>query len=193
MVRSRKMNNNARNSRKSNNSRNSRNSVKRVSMRRVGDASANKASFAAKLGAFICQSQPLKDVVGDVNGFFERANGKAVNQRTFGVLPFLHINISRDQFKKVMDSSGGNLVSSVEKICNSKNLNKTLKDVDFNCRKQSVKGVNDGLIAALMDSIEKDWNSNNNGKRVINKIQAVQLKQVALKKIPAASVAWCRC
>ena len=75
MARSRKMN---RNSRKSRAPRKSRRTVKRAAMHRVGDAPANKATFAAKLGAFVCQSQPLKDVVGDVNGFFERANGREV-------------------------------------------------------------------------------------------------------------------
>jgi hypothetical protein len=186
MNRSKKMN---RNSRKSRASRKSRRTVKRGAMHRVGDAPANKATFAAKLGAFVCQSQPLKDVVGDVNGFFERAHGRSVNQRTFGVLPFLHLNISRDQFKKVMTSN----VGAVEKLCNSKHLNKTLKAVDFNCHNQSVKGVNAGLVASLLNAIEHGWKANANGRRVLNKIQAVQVKQVANKKIPSASVAWCRC
>ena len=74
--------------------RNSRRTVKRAPMRKIGDAS--KVSFAAKLGAFVCENQKLKDVVGDVNGFEERVNGRAVNQKVFGVLPFLHLNITEN-------------------------------------------------------------------------------------------------
>jgi hypothetical protein len=190
MARSRKMNRSM-NKRSVRRSRNSRRTVKRAPMRKVGDAS--KVSFAAKLGAFVCQNQSLKDVVGDVNGFEERVKGRAVNQKVFGVLPFLHLNISREQFKRVLTSSSGNLVSAVEKVCNAKKLNKTLKSVDFNCHKQSVKGVNAGVIDAVMESIENRWNVRQNGRRVLNKVQAVQVAQVKAGKIPAASVAWCRC
>ena len=187
MPRSRKMRQSPRKSRRSSSTR--RRTVKRVAVRRVGDAPANKVSFAAKLGAFVCQKQSLKDVVGDVNGFFEKAKGRRVNQRTFGVLPFLHLNISREQFKRVMASN----VGAVERLCNDKNLNKRLKAVDFNCHKQSTTGVHDGLVASLVEAVEQGWASNANGRRVLNKIQAVQLKQVAEHKIPKASVAWCRC
>ena len=50
-----------------------------VKQARVGQASANKASFAAKLGAFICENQKLGDVVGDLNGFYQKHNGRSVN------------------------------------------------------------------------------------------------------------------
>ena len=41
------------------------------------------------------------------------------NKKVFGVLPFLHLNITENQFKKVLVDSKGNLGESVEKLCNS--------------------------------------------------------------------------
>lgn len=180
---------------KRSNNRKTKRSVKRGGSMKVGDLSANKASFAAKLGAFICENQALKNVVGDVNGFEQKVKGRAVNQRVFGVLPFLHLNISRQQFSNLMMSPkvNGSLVAAVEALCNSKNLNKTLKAVDFNCHKQSVVGVRDGLTAAIMESIENRWDMRTNGRKVLNQIQRVQVEQANKGKIPKASVAWCKC
>jgi hypothetical protein len=87
----------------------------------------------------------------------------------------------------------GSLVAAVEALCNSKNLNKNLKAVDFNCHKQSVVGVRDGLTAAIMESIENRWDMRSNGRKVLNQIQRVQVKQAGEGKIPKASIAWCKC
>jgi len=146
---------------------------------RVGNLSSANASFAAKLGAFICENQNLRDVVGDVNGFEQRHNGRAVNQRVFGVLPFLHLNITRKQFLGILNSPkvNGSIVSAVETICNAQNLNSLLESVNFNCNAQSKVGVREGLTAAIMESIENRWGLRKNGRRVLNKIQAVQEKQ----------------
>ena len=145
----------------------------------VGSLSADKASFAAKLGAFICENQPLKDVVGDVNGFEQRVNGRQVNQRVFGVLPFLHLNITAQQFKALMMSPkvNGSLVAAVELLCNNRRLNKTLEAVSFNSHNQAVVGVRDGLVSSIMETILNRWDMRGNGRKVLNKIQAVQVAQ----------------
>lgn len=161
----------------------------------VGSLPASRVSFAAKLGAFICQNQKLSDVVGDVSGFEQTHNGRKVNQRVFGVLPFLHLNITRSQFVAVLNSKevNGSLVGAVEALCNKSRLNSVLKAVDFHCDRQSQVGVRDGLNAAIVESIENRWDMRRNGRMVLNKIQAVQLQQNRDgKKIPDSSVQWCR-
>ena len=166
-----------------------------VKQARVGSASTQKASFAAKLGAFICENQKLGDVVGDLSGFYQKHNGRSVNQRVFGVLPFLHLNITESQFRGILSSPSvnGSLTDAVEVLCNNKKLNKVLEEVQFNCRKQSEVGVRDGLNAAVMESVLNRWDMRRNGRMVLNKIQAVQLKQHKEGVIPASSVQWCKC
>ena len=166
-----------------------------VKMNHVGHASAQKASFAAKLGAFICENQKLGHVVGDLSGFYQKHNGRSVNQRVFGVLPFLHLNITEAQFRGILNSPrvNGSLTDAVEVLCNKKKLNKVLKQVQFNCRKQSEVGVRDGLNAAVMESILNRWDMRRNGRMVLNKIQAVQVRQHKEGIIPSSSVQWCKC
>ena len=166
-----------------------------VKMNHVGHASAQKASFAAKLGAFICENQKLGDVVGDLSGFYQRHKGRSVNQRVFGVLPFLHLNITEAQFRGILNSPrvNGSLTDAVEVLCNKKRLNKVLEQVQFNCRKQSEVGVRAGLNAAVMESIINGWDMRKNGRMVLNKIQAVQVRQQKEGIIPESSIQWCKC
>ena len=166
-----------------------------VKMNHVGHASAQKATFAAKLGAFICENQKLGDVVGDLSGFYQKHNGRSVNQRVFGVLPFLHLNITEAQFRGILNSPrvNGSLTDAVEVLCNKKRLNKVLEKVQFNCRKQSEVGVRAGLNAAVMESIINGWDMRKNGRMVLNKIQAVQVRQQKEGIIPESSIQWCKC
>ena len=108
----------------------------------------------------------------------------------FGVLPFLHLNISKAQFKAILDNSCESITNTVEGLCNKKKLDKTLKTVNFNCRKQSSAG-RDALLKSVMESIENRWLMRKNGRAVLNKIEKVQREQVKKSIIPAASVAWC--
>lgn len=185
--------------RRNNSKKNSRRNSVKSKHTPVGSLSADKARFSAKIGAFICQNQALKDVVGSVDGFEQKLNGRSVNQRVFGVLPFLHLDITREQFKNLMMSPkvNGSLVAAVELLCNQadkgKGLDKRLEGVDFNSHNQAVVGVRDGLVAAVMESIENRWDIRANGKKVLNYIQKVQLAQVEAGKIPKASVRWCGC
>ena len=166
-----------------------------VKMNHVGHASAQKATFAAKLGAFICENQKLGDVVGDLSGFYQKHKGRSVNQRVFGVLPFLHLNITESQFRGILNSPRvkGSLTDAVEVLCNKKRLNKVLEQVQFNCRKQSEVGVRDGLNMAVMESILNGWDKRRNGRMVLNKIQSVQVRQQKEGIIPESSIQWCKC
>ena len=136
----------------------------------------------------MCENQKLNQVVGNATDGFK--SGGNINQRVFGVLPFLHLNITKSQFKAVLDNSSESITNTVSSLCNKKNLEKTLKAVEFNCRKQSSTG-REALLKSVMESIENRWDMRRNGRAVLNKIEKVQREQVKKGLIPAASVAWC--
>lgn len=91
----------------------------------------------------------------------------------------------------------GSLVAAVEQLCkkadNGKGLDKRLAAVDFNSHDQAVVGVRDGIVSAVMESILNRWDMRSNGRKVLNKIQAVQVAQFREGNIPAASIKWCGC
>ena len=152
----------------------------------VGNKSSNKASFAAKLAAFICENQDFKKTHGNPTDGFNNDGGKQVT----GVLPFLHLNINEKQFTLLLDSASGSLINACNILCNKKQLNKKLKSVGFNCKKNSTKGINNGFLNAISESIHSGWKTRKNGRRVINFIENIMRKQVKLGIIPASSIKW---
>ena len=180
------MKNNRQNN-KSNKNNSKKNNVKAVL---VGTKTGGNVSFAAKLGAFLCECEKLGDVVGDDKGFFSTKNGHKVNQRVFGALPFLHLNITKNQFITLLNSGKLNLFNATKGMCNKAKLEKHLSQVKFNCDSQSNVGVN-ALHLAICESIEKRWDMRKNGRAVLNKIQKVQESQASQKIIPQRSLDWC--
>lgn len=152
----------------------------------VGNKSGNKASFAAKLAAFICENQDFKKTHGNPINGFNNDGGKQVT----GVLPFLHLNINEKQFTLLLDGASGSLVKACNILCNKKKLNTKLKSVGFNCKKNSSKGINNGLLNAISESIHSGWKGRNNGRKVINFIEKIMRKQVNLGIIPKSSIKW---
>ena len=185
-----------RNNNRSVNKNNNRKSVrrsKRVAARRstVGALSAQKATFAAKLGAFMCQNEKLSDVVATPErGFDSRKNGRAVNKRVFGVLPFLHMNVTKQQFMKMLNNSSAVMKNNTQSLCMSNKLETKLKKVNFNCPKQSAVGTA-AFVNSICESIENRWDMRKNGRAVLNKIEAIQRKQQEMGIIPAPSLRWC--
>ena len=153
---------------------------------RVGNKSGNKASFAAKLAAFICENQDFKKTHGNPTNGFNNDGGKQVT----GVLPFLHLNINEKQFTLLLDGASGSLVKACNILCNKKNLNKKLKSLGFNCKKNSSKGINNGLLNAISESIHSGWKGRKNGRRVISFIENIMRKQEKLGIIPKSSIKW---
>ena len=153
---------------------------------RVGNKAGHRASFAAKLAAFICENQDFSKTHGNPTEGFNNDGGKQVT----GVLPFLHININEKQFTALLEGASGNMVKAITILCNKKNLNKKLKSVGFNCRKNSTKGINNGLLNAISESIHSGWKTRRNGRRVINFIEGIMRKQVNLGIIPKSSIKW---
>jgi|TARA_B110000902_G_C13900788_1_gene434290 hypothetical protein len=153
---------------------------------RVGNKSGNRASFAAKLAAFICENQDFSKTHGNPTEGFNNDGGKQVT----GVLPFLHLNINEKQFTLLLDGASGSLVKACNILCNKKNLNKKLKSLGFNCKKNSSKGINNGLLNAISESIHSGWKGRKNGRRVISFIENIMRKQEKLGIIPKSSIKW---
>jgi len=174
-----------------NNNKNNRKSVRRSNKPAVGTLSAQKATFAAKLAAFMCENEKLSDVVATPErGFDPRKNGRAVNKRVFGVLPFLHMNVTKQQFMKMLNNSSAVMKNSTQSLCMSNKLETKLKKVQFNCPKQSATGTS-AFVTSICESIENRWDMRKNGRSVLNKIEYIQRKQQEMGIIPAISLRWC--
>jgi hypothetical protein len=140
-------------------------------------------SFAAKLGAFL-----LEGAKGKVQ-FTEKGGFSAAVPEVFGVLPYLHLNMSEASFRKNLSDNHSNRVNSLSKVCKSKNLEKRLSKVNFNCRRTVTRSI-EALDQAVVDSINNSWNIRNNGRKYLLEVLKNQRYQVKKGIIPASSVAW---
>ena len=182
----------ARSMRRSRKNSSSRRSVKRGGgLAPVGSKQAGSVTFAAKLGAFLCENEQLKDVVGNDQGFFLTNGNRKVNQRVFGALPFLHLNITKNQFISLLENGKDDLINAATGMCSNAKLESRLEKVKFNCPAQSKVGVS-AINLAICESIENRWALRKNGRAVLNKIQQVQEAQAGKDVIPQKSLDWCR-
>lgn len=144
---------------------------------------ARNPSFAAQLGAFL-----LEGAKGNIEFSFDGGFSEKVPE-VFGVLPYLHMNVSKNTFRSHLADSRNNRVSALSKVCRSKNLDNKLSAVDFSCRKQPQQGVL-ALDNAIVDSIVNGWNSRSNGRKYLLQVLKYQREQAERGLIPKASVEW---
>ena len=142
-------------------------------------------TFAAKLGAFILQAVSPKDKIV----WSKEVGFTAKHPQVFGVLPFLHLNVSEKQFRALLTGSHNNHVNALTGLCNGMNLNNVLHKVNFSCKNQSDKGIL-SLEDAIVDSINNRWNIRRNGRKHLAQIEKYMRKQVELNIIPSRSVSW---
>jgi len=144
-----------------------------------------KPSFAAKLAAFMLEGVQNEIFISKTGGF----SGK--HHQVFGVLPFLHMNITEKQFMGLVNNNHSILGSNLTKLCKKQNLNKSLKKVKFNCQKQSNSGIV-ALNMGLVDSINNRYNIRKNGRKRTEEILSIQSWQHHNNKgqIPAKSLNW---
>ena len=90
----------------------------------------NKVSFAAKLGAFMLES------VNDKISFSLKGGFTSKHPQVFGVLPYLHLNVTEEQFRKSLNESKSLRRKTLSRMCFKKDLVRKLKQVDFSCIKQ---------------------------------------------------------
>jgi len=167
-------------------SKRKRRKTRKVSRGGVGNKPGHKASFAAKLAAFICENQDFSKTHANPHDGFNNDGGKQVT----GVLPFLHLNINEKQFTSILEKASGSLINATQILCNKKQLNRKLKSVGFTCKKNSTKGINNGFLNAVSESIHSGWKHRKNGRRVISFIEKNMREQVKLGIIPKASIKW---
>jgi len=141
-------------------------------------------TFAAKLAAFMLNAVDHHIVCKEKGGFSDSAT------ETVGLLPFLHMNISREDFSKLLNKSNGNMYRAMKSVCNKAGLNKKLASVEFNCDYQSSKAIN-VLVERIIDTIEFAYNTRVNGKRRARELATLMRLQQKKNIIPEASIAWC--
>ena len=173
---SNKRNNNNRNNR---NSRNDRNNIKK-SVKNL-----KSPSFAAKLGAFILEGVSSKEKIvwSKDKGFTSK------HPQIFGVLPFLHLNISEKQLISMLSDSHGNHLKTLSDLCNGKKLNEVLNKVNFSCKNQSSKGIS-SFENSIIDSINNRWKMRSNGRKHLASLEKFMRQQVELNIIPNSSIQW---
>jgi hypothetical protein len=150
---------------------------------RSGRQFRGNPTFAAKLAAFILESVKDKIYFSKNNGFSNK------HHQVFGVLPYLHMNISETEFRNQLKASDKSRVSSLTKLCNKNKLNRKLSKVKFNCTKQSNSGVY-STNESIIDSINNRWNIRKNGQKRLRTIMKTMEWQVKNKVIPASSLKW---
>ena len=115
-----------------------------------------EVSFAAKLAAFMLNSVDHEVRCRKQGGF------DASSKEVLGILPFLHSNVSKKEFKDIMLSSDKGMKSTMKKVCKTKNLDKTLSKVGFKCEAQSETAI-DILVNRFVDTIEFAYKTRKNG------------------------------
>jgi hypothetical protein len=142
----------------------------------------SNVTFATKLGAYMLESVTKGIEYSSDKGFSDGV------PQVFGILPFLHLNISEEDFKKSLEN-GSSEHSHLRKLCKLKLLDTTLTGVDFNCEDQIKKGfesLNDGLVY----SINTKFASRLNGQKRLQEILNYQKIQRTSNNIPKESLEW---
>ena len=102
-----------------------------------------------------------------------------------GALPYLHMNITEKNVRNKFKETENMRISGLAKICNdnSHRLDTKLKGVGFNCRQQSIAGVQ-SINQSIIDSINNRWGIRKHGQRHVRTLARMMTDQVAAGKIP---------
>ena len=147
---------------------------------------AKTPSFATKLGAFMLQGVKEEIHFDKEKGFSNKHIG------VYGVLPYLHMNISENDFKKLMEDSAKNdkaYSRILSDKCNSKKLDKKLEKVQFQCEKQLHSSIM-ALNLSVIDSINDRYKIRKQGQKNLKKILGFMSWQVKNDIIPESSLEW---
>ena len=179
--------NNNNNSKRNNSNRNNSNRNNSNNSKKKSIKNSKQPSFAAKLGAFILEAVSSKEKIvwSKDKGF------TAKHPQIFGVLPFLHLNITEKQLRSMLNKSHKSHLNSLSNLCSGQKLNTVLNKVNFNCKNQSNKGIL-SLENSVIDSINNRWNMRANGRQHLAVLEKCMRKQVELKIIPAKSIDWAK-
>ena len=145
--------------------------------------SKGKPTFAAKLAAFMLESLKTDIYFNKTSGFSNK------HHQVFGVLPYLHMNITETEFRKQLKDSRTSSNRSLTTLCNKNKLNKKLSLVGFNCKNQSSSSVH-SVNESIIDSINNRWGIRHNGQKKLRTIMKTMEWQVKNNKIPSSSLRW---
>ena len=147
-----------------------------------------KVTFAAKLAAFV-----LENHKGDKVDFAEEG-GFANNQDfIFGILPFLHLNIKKDEFSTLLAKGQNPLIQELTDLCSKSDAVEKIDDkVDFKCDAQSSTGIRDGLIKSVIENIDspRRWASRRHGRKILREVSKNMKFQKKQGLISSASIEW---
>jgi DNA polymerase III delta prime subunit len=143
-------------------------------------------TFAAKLAAFMLNGLSYEYVIKcKKQGGFD-----ASSQEVLGLLPFVHMNITKGHFTQILYKANGDMHKAMALICKAKKFDQVLKKVDFKCGQQTGKAI-EVLIERIVDTIEVAYNTRRSGKKHARELAAHMRWQVKNNIIPESSIAWC--
>ena len=149
---------------------------------------AKRVSFAAKLAAFVLENHKGDKVEFAIKGGF------ADDQKyIFGILPFLHLNITKDQFREMLKRGESAEVAFLTEICKNNPAAQSINPiVGFNCEPQSRTGVKTGVINSVVSNITSNskWISRKKGRKILSQIKKNMGIQVKQGLITEASLKW---
>ena len=152
--------------------RNKRKSFKKLSRKSLKEE-IEKIHHFAKLAAFILEG------LGNQKPIIGKGDDKMQPQLK-GALPYLHMNITEKNVRNKFKETENMRISGLAKICNdnSHRLDTKLKGVGFNCRQQSIAGVQ-SINQSIIDSINNRWGIRKHGQRHVRTLNRMMTDQVA--------------
>jgi hypothetical protein len=148
--------------------------------------SKRSETFAARLAAFVLENHKGNVEFGEEGGF------KEGQSYIFGILPFLHLNISYEDFRRLSRVGEKSKINRLNSLCTKSEAVKSIQDkVDFRCLPQSKKGVF-GITDATLENINsKDkWESRTHGRKILAEIKKNMEFQVKQGLISEKSLTW---
>ena len=141
-----------------------------------------KVTFAAKLAAFILEGLNTRPVLD--------GNDAHMQDEVSGAIPYLHMNIKKNDVIKKFKETQPKRISGLSAICKKKGLEKSLKSVGFKCSTQSKNGVI-SINKSIIASINNRWGMRENGRAHLKVIGEYMMTQVERGEIPKKSLNWC--
>jgi hypothetical protein len=143
-------------------------------------------SFAAKLAAFFLNNVN-HDIVWSPDGGFS-GSCKEVS----GLLPFLHMNVTEDDFIDIISASNSTFNSILNMKCAYAQIESKLNsNLNFKCAPQS-KNAADVLVQRIIETINTGYKERKNGKDKARQVATYMKWQCKNNKIPNSSIEWCK-
>lgn len=142
-------------------------------------------SFMAKLAAFMLNSQKTHVKCYEDVGFLHSSDFIK------GVIPLLHMNLTKKQYSDILHDANGKITSSLAHLCSAAGLESSLSFENFNCAQQCAFSATI-LVDRYIDTIEFAYDSRSNGRARVHELATFMQLQAAKGIIPAKSVQWCK-